>query len=392
MKILTQSKTIYIILLTLMITACQNASKQSVQESKIPAALNQDPELIKVLSEQLKKGDDEKFKYTEKDLDVTVPVLKEELLKYGFKPVTDEVFAERIGKIFGRKIDPASSSRYLAIHFDPAPNTERYASPACNKELVFKGSRLGDSNPVYVIKNGNFITELFALPRIIDYKTKYPELSSLESKDPKMSPWKDDANLVADRKKIIERFAIRNIYLINEDKSRLPWLIKNDPAFLEDLVTDFGYTADPKLLEWLMKRSLALRWPEEILGEILWRIGCNGELIFHEAAFEVLNSLSSKENSSYLENLSLHISNIDLKKEHRSFDLEKRTKLLTYLCYQGTKIAKEKGSDYGYSFFPTLNKPAYIAEMKKHNFYGLPGCEALFEDIKTAGTSFYFAP
>lgn len=386
MKILTQTKTIYILLLTIMITACQNASKQAAQESKAPAALNQDPELIKVLSEQLKKGDDENFKFTEKDLDVTVPILKEEMLKYGFKPVTDEVFAERIETIFGRKIDP--DSRYLAIHFAPAANTERYASPACNKELVFIGSRLAESNPVYVIKNGNFITELFALPRIIDYKTKYPELSSLESKDPKNSPWKDDAELAASRKKIIERLTIRNIYLINEDKSRLPWLIKNDGAFLEDLVTDFGYTADAKLLEWLLKRSLDLRWPEQVLGEILWRTGCNGELIFHEGAFEVLKMLSSKENSGYLENLSLHISNLDQQREHDTLGLEKRTKLLTYLCYQGTKIAKEKGSEYYYSFFPTLNKPEYLAEMKKHNFYGLPGCEALFEDTKTAGTRF----
>lgn len=264
------------------------------------------------------------------------------MLKYGFKPVTDEVFAERILKIFGRKIDPASSSRYLAVHFDPRANTERYASPACDKELVFIGSRLGDSNPVYVIKNENFITELFALPRIIDYEKMYPDLSSLESKNSKISSWKNDADLATDRKRIIEKLVIRNIYLINNDKTRLPWLIKNDGAFLEDLVTDFGYTADPKLLEWLLKRSLELRWPEQVLAEILWRTGCNGELIFHEGAFEVLKVLSNKENPGYLENLSLHISNIDQQKEHATLDFEQRTKLLTYLCDQGTKIAKEK--------------------------------------------------
>lgn len=386
MKILNLNKTLYLLLLATIITACQNTSKQSDEKSTASLSENQSPELIKVLSEQLKRGEDENFKYREKDLDVTIPFLKKELLKYGFKPVTDEVFAERILKIFGRKIDPASSSRYLAVHFDPRANTERYASPACDKELVFIGSRLGDSNPVYVIKNENFITELFALPRIIDYEKMYPDLSSLESKNSKISSWKNDADLATDRKRIIEKLVIRNIYLINNDKTRLPWLIKNDGAFLEDLVTDFGYTADPKLLEWLLKRSLELRWPEQVLAEILWRTGCNGELIFHEGAFEVLKALSNKENPGYLENLSLHISNIDQQKEHDTLDFEQRTKLLTYLCDQGTKIAKEKNAEYYYRFFQTLNQPAYIAEMKKNNFYGLPGCEELFKDTKTGGS------
>ena len=369
MSISILNKIIYTILLATMITACT-----------VPSSSNQTQQLIQVLSEQLKSGEDENFKYTEKDLDVTVPILKKELLKYGFKPVSDEVFAERILKIFGRKIDPNSSSNYLAIHFDPAANTERYASPACNQELVFKGSALGDSNPVYVIKKDNFITQLFALPRIMDYEKMYPDLSSMESKNSKTAPWKDNTDLAADRKRIIEKLVIRNIYLINDDKSQLPWLIKNDAAFLEDLVTDFGYTADPKLLEWLLKRSLELRWPEQVLAEILWRTGCNGELIFHEGAFEVLKTLSNKENPGYLENLRLHILNISLKKEHDTLDFEKRTKLLTYLCHQGTKIAKEKNTEYDYRFFQTLNQPAYIAEMKKNNFYDLPGCEALFKD------------
>lgn len=371
-------------------TACQNTSKQPADESsasKTPSAVNQGPELIKVLTDQLKRGEDENFKYTEKDLDVSIPILKKELLNYGFKPVSDEVFAERILKIFGRKIDPASSSKYLAIHLDPAGNTERYASPACNKELVFKASRLGDSQPVYVIKKENFITELFALPRIMDYGKIFPDLSSTASGSAKVSNWRDDPDLATDRKKIIERLVIRNIYLINDDKSRLPWLIKNDGPFLEDLLTGYGYTADPKLVAWYLERSLGLRWPEEVLGETLWRIGCNGDLIFHEGAFEVLKTLSSNENGSYLENLGLHISNIDQKKEHRAFDFEKRVKLLTYLCYKGTQIAKEKNDGYYYSFFQTMNKLDYIAEMKKNNFYGLSGCEALFNDTKTRGIS-----
>lgn len=373
-----------------MCSACQNTSKPSDINSSAstpPSDINQGPALIKVLSEQLKRGEDENFKYTENDLDVSIPILKKELLKYGFKPVSDEVFAERILKIFGRKIDPASSSKYLAIHLDPVGNTERYASPACNKELVFKGSRLGDSQPVYVIKKENFITELFALPRILDYEKMYPDLSSLSKGNAKVSQWKDDPDLATDRKKIIERLVIRNIYLINDDKSRLPWLIKNDGPFLEDLLTGYGYTADPKLVAWYLERSLELRWPEEVLGETLWRTGCDGQLIFHEGAFEVLKTLSSKENGNYLENLSLHISNIDQKKEHRTLDLEKRTRLLTYLCYKGTQIAKEKNADYYYSFFQILNKPEYIAEMEKNSFYGLPGCEALFNDTRTGGMS-----
>lgn len=76
MKILNLNKTLYLLLLATIITACQNTSKQSDEKSTASLSENQSPELIKVLSEQLKRGEDENFKYREKDLDVTIPFLK----------------------------------------------------------------------------------------------------------------------------------------------------------------------------------------------------------------------------------------------------------------------------------------------------------------------------
>ena len=119
-------------------------------------------------------ADGETYIFEEKDLEVTIPLLKSILKDSGFKFLSNELFIKKIKSIFGRTIDMSLTSKYLYIT----------SWDKCNKELVFfTNENTVQINPTsyYVIKGDNFISELYAIPQILNYQKEYPKIANLEN-------------------------------------------------------------------------------------------------------------------------------------------------------------------------------------------------------------------
>ena len=146
------------------------------------------------------------------------------------------------------------------------------------------------------------IKRTYAIPELIDYRTKYPEISKIEDtisvtkkdkegEDIYVTRWRDISDLKEQRKKNIETLVARNKYLFNDDKDSFDWLIKNDAFFMEQLVKRFGYTQDFELLEWVIKKTHYDKNSPEDYGSLFWVKNCDGSIKLHSNTFKILQKL-----------------------------------------------------------------------------------------------------
>lgn len=268
--------------------------------------------LKQILEKQLNAGmsglfeettDGETYHYSSQDLDVIIPLQKEKLKLSGFRFLTNSEFNNKVNQIFGRIINPQSQLKYL------------YASPLekCEKNIVFNRNKYTASiNPpsYYIVKNENFITDLYAIPEVIDYQKKYPNISKLEDNintntiiegnNVQLNLWKN-ADDLQNRRYFNEQLLInRNKYLFNDNKASLAWLKFNDQYFLESLGKIFGYTKDKDLLEWVMKRNEAKA--KDFVNEFLFVKNCKGELEIREDILKFIenNMTENSQDQAYV--------------------------------------------------------------------------------------------
>ncbi len=141
-----------------------------------------DKELKNILKQQLAKGksalyDDSfdvvTYKYSQKDLDVILPFLKENLI--GYDVPSNIKFKKIIKQIFGRTVDFASNSNYLYVNFN---------NKLDRAKKFYRNDNSIQINPfaIFIIKKGNFITPLYSVAEILNYKNIYPEISKFENK------------------------------------------------------------------------------------------------------------------------------------------------------------------------------------------------------------------
>ncbi|TWP22593.1 hypothetical protein ETU10_11020, partial [Apibacter muscae] len=208
-----------------------------------------------ILWKQLKQGFDYYYiesgvegsdEYNKDDLQAAIYKIEQMLFNNNFNFIDKNLFNKKIKNIFGRTIDVSSNSEYLYVNF----------FNKCNKNIVYHPNDI-DYQGIFIIKNKNFIMDFYLLPRIIDYQKEYPklyekekrltEISNREFGIAKVRYWKDMFSLNEKNKNVLTLVS-RNKYLFNDDKSQFAWLINNDSFFMENLVTNFGYTEDKKLL------------------------------------------------------------------------------------------------------------------------------------------------
>ena len=162
-----------------------------------------------ILKKQLEYGKptfDNPYVYTEKDLEVTIPILQQLLVDHGYDAPTEEEFNTRMKEIFHRKINSDSDTHFIYANLlnNCAPSLHYIPNDA-------------ENNGMFILKNLNFITELYPLPAIIDYQKLYPTIAQLETTTLKTfkdvsgnvlekSLWKDSPHLSARRKKNIQTF------------------------------------------------------------------------------------------------------------------------------------------------------------------------------------------
>ncbi len=296
--------TLLLSLLLFTLGCTQSKDNNYIENKKISNKENkkmEDSLIKKVLKSQLEDGESlslgeefESHKFGEEDLQATIPIIKKQLESNGYNFLTNEDFNSRIKKIFNRIIDTNSGSKFLYASF-----TEK-----CQKDPIY--TILPIYSGAFIVKNENFITELYALPEIIDYQSEYPELAQVENnsitrKNPDLGQemivphWKDLKNLKIIRKRIAKINVARNMYLFNDSRSQFKWLILNDQYFMESLVKTFGYTDDPELLQWVIEKTKFDKNNPQDYGKLFWMKQCDGTLKIHANTFKVLQKLYTPE-------------------------------------------------------------------------------------------------
>ena len=399
-------KKITIILSLIILPNCKG------QDSKLSERISENLETQKnmltvenILKDQLESGssglyeetaDGETYNYKNKDLEVTIPILKEKLEISGFRFLNNEDFNSRIKVLFGRIINSNSDSKYL--YLSPIDKCERVINFYRNKNTAS-----ANLPSYYIIKNINFITDLYALPELINYQKEYPNLAKIEDSikihivkdgnNVKLNLWKNEKDL-AKRRFINQQLLIsRNKYLFNDDKSQFPWLIMHDEFFMRSLVTDFGYTEDKKLLKWALENThlpffytYAKKNDLQELGKLLWTKDCNGEIRVHQNTLDLLKEMSTPDENLYIRYIAEYLTNIEHLNANKELSDAQIAKIAAYLLTWGEQYKYDKHYDYnqmfmGY-FWNFMDDGTYDKEFKKNNYYGLPKFKEWYEAAK----------
>lgn len=303
-------------LLIILLTSCQNQDKT---ENKVAAqdkatykqieVKPNDTLLLQVLRSQLADGKEvggdeyESHQYTQKDLNAAAVLAQEILAENGYRFPERKEFAEKINSIFHRIPDASSAQKQLYVNFtDP-----------CNKDQIYSRIEI-IADGIFIEKNGRFITDLYAIPELIDYQTRFPESKNLEdSKIIKQEPdlgksieiphWKDVSSLTEQRKKNTKKIVARNMYLFNNSRKHFDWLCLNDDRFLKNLIMVSGYTQDQDLVKWVLQDIPADKSHAAEFSKLLFHKTCNGKLIFHNNVLDVISKdKKAKDILSFLNN------------------------------------------------------------------------------------------
>jgi len=318
------------------------------------------------------------YKFTLKDLEAIESIISKELKDNGYKKPNTGEFINRINMVFKRIIDLKSESRYLHINFEDK----------CSKGFkLFKNSNSIDVNPysTYVFKNGRFISDLYSIPEIMDY-TKNPELFQFEKdaennnhiKDVKIYYWKDLPDLKEIRKRNIKTIVARNMYLFNDNRTYVTWLVTQDPTFVKTLVKQFGYTKEPKFNDLTMNDYLNNYQTSSDIGDAIFTKNCNGKLeIRTELLKYIKEHTKSDENRllTALENFGYAL------KDNNSFTPDEKYKILAYigntvdpfyLNFAGVNSENAVWNAESVLYNSIVKDRNIISVFQKNNYYGLP--------------------
>ena len=347
--------------------------------------------LEEILIKQIKSGASEEYSsyenYGEKDLNALV-IIEDSILKSnGFKAIGTIKFNEKIKKIFNRIIDNNSENKYLKI--------ETYKENICDKSLLFY-PRSAEYQNIYISKTNKFITYFYPLPQIIDYVNLYPELSKYEEKpftietmEGKMdiTRWKDIPNLKDQRKKNNQILIARNMYLFNDSRAHLKWLILNDEYFMQSLVTSFGYYDDKELLKWVVENTKFDSNNPKELDKIFFNKKCDGTVKLNLEIFPVLKEIIKPGDANYFEALKMYVMYLLEDKDKRNeLSLQDRSKLLAYLVYFGEQYRYDKNYNDKSYFMQRIWMRDIDDSVKKeiirNNYYNLPDYKNLYAKSK----------
>ena len=348
---------------------------------------NQNERLRNILEKQVlngyavkENGLDEvsEYQYSIEDYQAAAYVSAEILKKNGVEILDNGAFKIKINHIFKYK-GSEQVINYLIEYNCP------------RKEMVFQLDEniiISNSNPFFIDKNYNILTEAYFLPFLIDYKKDFPKLYAKEDKniiqeekDRKTIKWKDLPNLSELRHMHQQKLIHRNKYLFNDDRASFVWLRSNDTWFLESLVKTFGYVEDKALLDFVLKRNYK---DLAELEKIMINCPCGGKNRLNTEVFAVVKGWKKKELSDFSFRIQELMYTL-IKKEEQGkseIDFPELTKILSETAYH---MSKTDENSY-YNFFPILNlTEKYREEIEKKNFYNNPDLKKVWEETKTGG-------
>ena len=327
-------------MIILQMTSCVNNKIKSKEEGVL------EKQLLKANSISNEVTTIQYYPYDKEDLEISIELLDSILKKDGYNLIDD--FDSKVKAVFG------NIKLFDNIYFLKTDN-KCYNS----NEILYNDSEGFKFNLYFSIDKKLMIGQ-YAIPELIDYRTKYPEISKIEDtisvtkKDKEgeniyVTRWRDISDLKEQRKKNIETLVARNKYLFNDDKDSFDWLIKNDAFFMEQLVKRFGYTQDFELLEWVIKKThYDKNYPEDY-GSLFWVKNCDGSIKLHSNTFKILQKLYNVKTAyQILEDIKGYINYLGDEEQNKKEDLteEQRIKILANIAYFGEQYKYTDDSPY----------------------------------------------
>lgn len=264
-------------------------------------------------------------------------------------------------------------------------------------QLDFEGV-LSSNLPIQINFKNNFLIETLFIPELIDYHKAFPEIALLESSlktefnNYKLILWKDAPALAERRNFNAQLLVNRNLYLFNDDKSKLPWLLKNDELFMKSLVLTFGWEGDDKLLKWVIKET-PLNFNREFnnakdFGRLLYNKDCSGNLKINKRVFELMAEENINNHRKYLMDFIYLYLASNLYQDDIELTFPELAKITAYsLNFISNNLEKEQDIYNYQGLFAEKSDydNRYDKEFKKNNFYGIPGFKEKWEEAKIEG-------
>lgn len=319
---------------------------------------------------------DDPYEYTEKDLELALKVIHIGLLNNGFKDITDHDFKLKMQKIFNYERKYSDKCAYNWYYLND--NNYNYILYGLSYKLdneILTAERLKFGS---FIEIGNYF-----FSKDYHFVTIIPYLKNLIQINP------DNSYKI----KLPQELISRNKYLFTDDKSQFPWLVTHDKFFMRSLVTDFGYTEDKKLLQWVIENTHLPRFYTyakkndlEELGKLLWTKDCNGEIRVHQNTLDILKEMSTPDENLYIMYVAEYLTNIEYLNANEELSDAQKAKIAAHLLYWGEQYKYDELYDYNQMFmghfWHYMDDGTYDKEFKKNNYYGLPKFKEWYEIAK----------
>lgn len=248
------------------------------------------------------------YNYTEKDVDIALPVIAQGLKDKGFRQLNDSPFIQVLTNIFG-------------------------------KIFTHKNDRIRFHDKYYTI-----IDEGYEKEDEYDYTID----NIFVSKEYKFISWVpllgDFIELTGNNKYKIDlhpKLIARNKYLFNNSRSDLAYLLAEDTLFLKTLVTSFGYTKEEKINTLVMNDYLDLDDNHKpTVGEIIFVKNAVGELEIKQELLKWIIAHTSVDDHSLLQALSYYAyalysnndNDIYTRNPFKIFSLDEKRKIAAYIA------------------------------------------------------------
>lgn len=237
----------------------------------------------------------------------------------------------------------------------------------------------------------------FFIPEILNYQETFPKLNEfdvnfkftdLDGNEDITFPWKEKSNISNERNKNIQLILNRNLYLFNDDKSKLPWLLKNDEGFMKSLVLTFGWTEDEKLLKWVIENNKFDKNNPLEFGKMFYTKKCDGSLKLHANTFKYLQKTVTPQNDQILDDIKSFVSYYaNFKNKVEDLNERERLEVLSNIVYFAQQYKYEKGFDnrriMSWMYLTTFDQQMQILEQS--NYFNLPKFKQWWDEQYTDG-------
>lgn len=313
------------ILLLFFIYSCQNNNKINkkennesdkdknekgqVEKDQVKKMENNDLKIL--LEKQIKAGyaaeksetDYPNYSFSEIDLVASNQILQEYLIKNGYKMPSNNEFREIVNQLFERDIDYNSIKKNLYLNFtDPCDRDIKYLKNNSEEQQDYS---------FYINKEGNFITELYSIPEVLDYQNSFPEIATFENNlastidDVKIYKWNTLENLTKIRKKNLQTILARNKFLFNNSRVDLVWLLGYDENFLINLVVKFGFDKEKEinrlvLEKWYKKYEDLGSIQTERIGEMFFSKNCDNKFSVRDGLLDYVKENTNEKDNRFI--------------------------------------------------------------------------------------------